>query len=160
VGRSRELAVLEELLEQVTAGQGQVVGLVAEAGAGKSRLLYEFRQRLYSQRVTYLEGRCLSYGRSIPYHPIIDIVRHNCGITDADSPAAIAEKVRVALREVGLEAEDAAPYLLQLLGVKDGTEGLARLTPEAIKTHTFDTLKQMSLQGSQRRVSGCPKSNS
>ncbi len=151
VGRSRELAVLEELLEQVTGGQGQVVGLVAEAGAGKSRLLYEFRQQLHTRLVTYLEGRCLSYGRSIPYHPIIDIVRHHCGITDADSPAAITEKVRVTLHEVGLEAEDAAPYLLQLLGVKDGTEGLARLTPEAIKTHTFDTLKQMSLQGSQRR---------
>jgi class 3 adenylate cyclase len=151
VGRSRELAVLEELLEQVTAGQGQVVGLVAEAGGGKSRLLYEFRQRLHTRQVTYLEGRCLSYGRSIPYHPIIDIVRHNCGITDTDSPATITEKVRIALHEVGLEAEDATPYLLQLLGVKDGTEGLTRLTPEAIKTHTFDTLKQISLQGSQRR---------
>jgi class 3 adenylate cyclase/tetratricopeptide (TPR) repeat protein len=151
VGRSRELAVLEELLEQVVAGQGQVVGLVAEAGAGKSRLLYEFRQRLHTRWVTYLEGRCLSYGRSIPYHPIIDIVRHNCGITDTDSPAAVTEKVRLALHEVGLEAEDTAPYLLQLLAVKDSTEGLARLTPEAIKTHTFDTLKQMSLQGSQRR---------
>jgi tetratricopeptide (TPR) repeat protein len=151
VGRERELAVLEELLEQVVAGQGQVVGLVAEAGAGKSRLLYEFRQRLHTRRVTYLEGRCLSYGRSIPYHPIIDIVRHNCGITDADSPAVITEKVRIALHEVGLQAEDAAPYLLQLLGVKEGTADLASLTPEATRIHTFDTLKQMSLQGSHRR---------
>jgi tetratricopeptide (TPR) repeat protein len=155
VGRERELAVLEELLEQVVAGQGQVVGLVAEAGAGKSRLLYEFRQRLHSRRVTYLEGRCLSYGRSIPYHPIIDIVRHNCGITDADGPAAVTEKVRVALHEVGLQAEDAAPYLLQLLGVQEGTADLASLTPEATRINTFDTLKQMSLQGSQRRPLIC-----
>jgi class 3 adenylate cyclase/tetratricopeptide (TPR) repeat protein len=151
VGRSRELAVLEELLEQVESGQGQVIGLVAEAGAGKSRLLYEFRQRLHIRRVTYLEGRCLSYGSNIPYHLIIDIVRHNCGITDPDSPAVITEKVRGALQEVGMDAEDAAPYLLQLLGVKDGTERLSLLTPEAIKIHTFDTLNQMSLQGSQQR---------
>jgi class 3 adenylate cyclase/tetratricopeptide (TPR) repeat protein len=151
VGRERELVVLEDLLEQVEAGQGQVVGLVAEAGGGKSRLLYEFRRRLHPRQVTYLEGRCLSYGRSIPYHPIIDIVRNNCGITDIDSPATITEKVRFALHEVEMAAEDAAPYLLHLLGVQDGTERLARLTPEAIKTHTFDTLKQMSLQGSQRR---------
>jgi predicted ATPase len=63
---------------QVESGDGQVVGIVAEACQGKSRLLYEFRQRLEGKQVTYLEGRCLSYGSSIPYHPIIDIVRHNC----------------------------------------------------------------------------------
>src|SRR5206468_11980339 len=46
VGRERELATLEALFAQVEAGQGQVVGIVAEAGGGKSRLLYEFRHRL------------------------------------------------------------------------------------------------------------------
>jgi len=62
VGRERELATLEALFAQVNGGQGQVVGIVGEAGQGKSRLLYEFRQRLQDKRVTYLEGRCLSYG--------------------------------------------------------------------------------------------------
>ncbi len=60
VGRERELTALVELLEQVESGQGQVVGIAAEAGGGKSRLLYEFRQRLVGKRVTYLAGRCLS----------------------------------------------------------------------------------------------------
>ena len=41
VGRERELATLEELFAQAESGQGQVVGVVAEAGQGKSRLLYE-----------------------------------------------------------------------------------------------------------------------
>src|SRR5439155_7725332 len=59
--------------------------------------------------------------------------------------------VRVALQEVGMETEDSAPYLLQLLGVKDGTESIRVLTPEAIRTRTFDTLRQMSLKGSQQR---------
>src|SRR5215831_6996424 len=59
VGRERELATLEAVFAQVEVGQGQVVGIVAEAGGGKSRLLYEFRQRLQDKRVTYLEGRCL-----------------------------------------------------------------------------------------------------
>src|SRR5207253_3037050 len=127
------------------------VGIVAEAGGGKSRLLYEFRQRMAEKRVTYLEGRCLSYGNTIPYHPILDVLRHNCGITETDSPEAMTEKVRVALQEVGMETEDSAPYLLQLLGVKDGTESIRVLTPEAIRTRTFDTLRQMSLKGSQQR---------
>jgi class 3 adenylate cyclase/predicted ATPase len=151
VGRERELAALVETLEQVESGQGQVIGIVAEAGGGKSRLLYEFRQRLAGKRVTYLEGRCLSYGHAMPYHPIIDLLRNNCGITDVDGPEAIAGKVQDALHEVGLDVEISAPYLLQLLGVKEGTEPLAALTPEAIKTRTFETLRQMSLHGSQRR---------
>jgi predicted ATPase len=151
VGRERELATLEEIFAQVERRHGQVVGIVAEAGGGKSRLLYEFRQRLQDRRVTYLEGRCVSYGSSIPYHPLIDVLRHNCGILETDSPETIIEKVHVALHEVGMDAEASAPYLLQLLGVKEGTEPLAVLTPEAIRTRTFETLKQMSLNGSQRR---------
>jgi class 3 adenylate cyclase len=86
VGRERELATLEAVFAQVEVGQGQVVGIVAEAGGGKSRLLYEFRQRLQDKRVTYLEGRCLSYGSSMPYHPLIDVLRHNCGISETDTP--------------------------------------------------------------------------
>jgi class 3 adenylate cyclase len=151
VGRAQELATLEEVFAQVESGKGQIIGIVAEAGGGKSRLLYEFRQRLADKRLTYLEGRCLSYGSTIPYHPIIDIVRHNCGITESASPETSSDKVRVALQEVGMDAEESAPYLLQLLGVKAGTEALALLTPEAIRARTFDTLRQMSLQGSQRR---------
>src|SRR5262249_10487943 len=151
VGRERELATLEAVFTQVASGQGQVVGIVAEAGGGKSRLLYEFRQCLQDKRVTYLEGRCLSYGSTMPYHPLIDILRHNCGISETDSPETIHAKVRLALHEVGMDAEVSAPYLLHLLGVQDGTERLAPLTPEAIRTRTFDTLKQMSLKGSQQR---------
>ena len=151
VGRERELATLEALFTQVESGQGQVVGIVAEAGGGKSRLLYEFRQSLQDKRVTYLEGRCLSYGSSIPYHPLIDVLRHNCGIGETESPETIIEKVHIALHEIGMDAEASASYLLQLLGVKEGTESIATFTPEAIRTGTFDTLKQMSLRGSQQR---------
>lgn len=151
VGRERELAVLDELFEQVESGNGQVVGIVAEAGTGKSRLLYEFRQRLQDKQAMYLEGRCLSYGSTIPYHPIVDVVRNNCGITEGDSSETILDKVRSALQEVEMAANESAPYLLQLLGVKESAEPIAILTPEAVRTRTFETLKQMSLKGSQQR---------
>lgn len=150
VGRERELVALDELLTQVEAGHGQVVGIVAEAGGGKSRLLHEFHQRLHDRRVTYLQGFCVSYGSTLPYHPIIDWVRHNCGITETDRPEAIIDKVRDALQEVGLDAAALTPYLLHLLGVQDSTESIAILTPEAIQSRIFATLTQMSLHGSQR----------
>src|SRR4029453_14286914 len=108
VGRERELATLEAVFTQVESGQGQVVGIVAEAGGGKWRLLFEFCHRLQEKGVTYLEGRCLSYGSTIPYHPLIDVLRHNCGISETDHPEAITEKVHLALHEVGMDAEDSA----------------------------------------------------
>jgi class 3 adenylate cyclase len=150
VGRERELTTLEALFTQVEAGHGHVVGIVAEAGGGKSRLLYEFRQRLQDKRVTYLEGRCLSYGSSVPYHPIIDLARQHCAIAEGDNAETMLEKVRCALQKVGMDTEESAPYLLQLLGVKEGTASIAAFTPEVIRTRTFETLKQMSLQGSQQ----------
>ncbi len=151
VGREREVATLQELLAEVEAGRGQVVGIVGEPGVGKSRLLIEFRRSLAGRRVTYLEGRCLSFGNTIPYLPVLDIVRSNYGIVEMDDPAATAEKLRLGLGEVGLEPEAGLPYLLRLFGLADGTDQLAMLSPEAIKARTFETLCQLSLKGSQRR---------
>ena len=93
VGRERELAVLEELMAQVEAGHGRVVGVVAEAGEANPACSQVFRQRLAGARITYLAGRCLSYGSTIPYHPLIDIMRHNCGITEMDTSAILVAKV-------------------------------------------------------------------
>lgn len=60
VGRARELADLENLLSRLERGEGHVVGIVGEAGLGKSRPVHEFRKRLKSKQLTFLEGRCLS----------------------------------------------------------------------------------------------------
>jgi class 3 adenylate cyclase len=51
VGRQRELALLHDCLARAEAGRGQVVGIVGEAGVGKSRLLYEFHASLNPGRV-------------------------------------------------------------------------------------------------------------
>ena len=151
VGRARELADLETLLAQVENGQGHIVGIVGEAGLGKSRLVHEFRQHLHGKRLTYLEGRCLSYGRAIPYLPLLDLLRHNCGITEADGPEVIAAKVHRSLQEVGMTPDEWTPYLLHLFGIQEGTEPRAVLSPEAIKARTFEMIQQMSLNGSQRQ---------
>ena len=53
--------------------------------------------------VTWLEGRCLSYGRTIPYLPVLDVLRATCRIAETDAPEAVAEKLRAALAAVGLD---------------------------------------------------------
>lgn len=152
VGRERELAILHALLTQVEHGQGQVIGIVGEPGMGKSRLLLEFSHSLRAQEkaVTYLEGHCLSYCSTVPYGPVLDLLRQHCGITESDGPEGITAKVTARLRTVGMAPEEEAPYLLQLLEVPAGLERLAQLSPETLQRRTFATLRQMLLSSAQQ----------
>jgi DNA-binding NtrC family response regulator/tetratricopeptide (TPR) repeat protein len=151
VGRRHELELLQSRLAAALRGHGQVVGIGGGPGIGKSRLIFEFRQSLAGERVTFIRGRCFSYGSTIPYFPILDMFRRSYRITETDPPETISEKIRFLLQQVGMNPDECAPYLLQVLAVKEGTERLARLTPEAIKSRTLDTLRQMSLIGSRQR---------
>ena len=127
VGRDRELGILREALQQAEAGRGQVVGVVGEPGVGKSRLLFEFRRLLQGHDATYLEGWCLSFGQSIPYLPLQDVLRTSCGITAADSPAQVAQRLKAVLQQAGLAQDELAPYLMQALGMAEGTESLNQI---------------------------------
>jgi DNA-binding NtrC family response regulator/predicted ATPase len=151
VGRERELAILHDLLTMVEGGRGQVVGLFGEPGMGKSRLLWEFRRQLAEPRVTYLEGRCFAYGLGIPYLPILEILRQHFGVAEVDPPETVAEKVCCGLQSEGMDPEAGAPYLLHMLGIKQGVDRVASLTPAAIKARTFETLCQLSLNASRRQ---------
>jgi class 3 adenylate cyclase/tetratricopeptide (TPR) repeat protein len=151
LGRSRHLASLRDLFEQARDGEGQAVGIVGEPGIGKTRLVREFRRSLHDSRATLLEGRCLSYGRATPYLPLIDLVRANCAVEEGEEPAVTEMKVRAGLDEVGVDPHERAPLLLAMLGVPSGAEALADVSPEAVKTRTFETLLQMSVAGARRR---------
>src|SRR5262249_40094162 len=94
VRRERGLVTLHSLVGRVQGGRGQVVGVVGEPGMGKSRLLEEFRRSLLGQPVIYLEGRCLSYSTAIPYGPVLELLRANCGISETEGPEALTEKIR------------------------------------------------------------------
>lgn len=152
VGRDRELAALHALLGQVEEGAGQVIGLVAEPGMGKSRLLREFCRSLDKDRALYLEGHCLSYGGTTPYLPIIDVLRQAWGIVEGDSHDAVVAHVQDALQQAGLASEENIAYLLHLLGVQDARRTLSHLTPDAIKSRTFALLRQLCFAASRAQA--------
>ncbi|MBI4962347.1 MAG: AAA family ATPase, partial [Desulfomonile tiedjei] len=89
IGRERELELLLDAFERAKAGRGQAVSIMGEAGVGKSRLLYEFRKAVANEDILFLEGKCLSYGRGVAYHPIIDILKSNFGIDDGEADANV-----------------------------------------------------------------------
>jgi DNA-binding NtrC family response regulator/tetratricopeptide (TPR) repeat protein len=151
VGRAQEMAVLRSRLDAAQRGRGQVVTITGDAGIGKSRLLFEFRQSLAGQPIVCVEGHCLSYGTSTPYLPVLAIVRAGFRISEADDAEAVAAKIRRGLERIGMAPDTHAPYLLHLLGFKSGTEALEGLPPDTIKTHTFDLIRRMSLASSAQQ---------
>ncbi len=151
VDRESELAILNNFLQQVENGRSQAIGVVGEPGIGKSRLLAEFHRQLSPGRITWVEGRCVSYGTAIPYWLLLDLLRSNCGIVETDAPEVIIEKVRCGLQEVGMNPDQDGPILLHLLGVADTGGSPALSNPEAVKLKAFEIFRQLSVRGSRLR---------
>jgi class 3 adenylate cyclase len=94
IGRERELELLIDAYKRAKGGRGQAFSIIAEAGLGKSRLLYEFRKAISNEAVTFLEGKSLSYSRGVAYHPVKDILKANFDLKEKDSDLEIIEKVK------------------------------------------------------------------
>ena len=151
VGREREFEILWDCFERSKEGKGQALSIVAEAGLGKSRVLYEFRKSLANEGVTFLEGRCVSYGQNIPYLPAIDILKDNFRIDIDDRPEEIQEKVKRGLRQIDAELDQTLPYFLELFDLENGFEALKTIDPEIKRRKTFEAMRGLALRGSQVR---------
>jgi class 3 adenylate cyclase/tetratricopeptide (TPR) repeat protein len=151
VGRERERELLLDAFERARQGRGQAVSIISEAGMGKSRLLYEFRKAILNEDVTFLEGKCLSFGRGVAYQPITDILKSNFDIREDDWDPVIRKKVTQGLEAISVEEGPALPYLLELLSVKDSGIEKITMSPEGKKDKTIETLKRIILKGSEIR---------
>ena len=141
--------MLHERLAYATQGQGQVIGILGEPGMGKSRLLYEFAQRLRGCAVTYREGHCFAYSNVTPYLPVRELLRQSCGILEPDSPEDITRKVHAYLQQAGVTSAADLPLLLQLLDVPIHTEHTDQMSPQAQRSRTFALLWQVFLHDSR-----------
>ena len=151
VGRERELELLLDGFQRAKLGKGQAFSIVSEAGCGKSRLLYEFRKAVANEDVTFLEGKCLSYSRSVAYHPVIDILKSNFDIREGEGDSKITEKVKRGLKIIGVDEASTLPYLLELLSVKDSGIDQISMSPEAKKDRIIEAIKRIVIKGSEIR---------
>src|SRR5262249_358069 len=108
VGRERELGLLLDVLAGAQAGKGQVAFVVGGPGMGKSRLLFELRQRV-GEGVTWQEGHCLSFGRAMAFHPFVDLIRRWFVIEESDDEVAMAAKIAAGLRDIGDDLVSISP---------------------------------------------------
>jgi adenylate cyclase len=131
VGREREMATLEEALERALGGEGAVVGVVAEAGVGKSRLCHEFAERCRADGIPVFDAQGESHGQGIPYMPVLQMLRSYYGILDADPEQTAREKIAGRALLIDPTLADDLPLLFDFLGVPDPERPVPQLSPEA-----------------------------
>jgi class 3 adenylate cyclase/tetratricopeptide (TPR) repeat protein len=149
VGRERELETLRQCFERAKAGHGHMVFVVGDAGIGKSRLLHEFRGRL-GDEATWVEGRCISFGQSMPFHPIIDMVKRTFRIEEADPASVIANKLERGVILLGEDLRPILPYLYHLLSIDPG-EAVATMDPQQRRGEVFAALQRLLVRASEVR---------
>jgi class 3 adenylate cyclase/tetratricopeptide (TPR) repeat protein len=130
VGREAELARLDDALNRAKSGQAAAVGVVAEPGIGKSRLCLEFSQRCRAENLEVFEAQAQAHGKSIPFMPILQMLRSFYGIGDQDPEQMAREKIagRSLLLDPGFAAD--LPLVFDFLGVPDPERPVPKMNPE------------------------------
>ena len=142
VGRTAELTQLEACYRRL-GNRAQIVSVVGDAGAGKSRLVYEFKRSLAGEPVVFFEGRCSSLGRTVAYFPFLTMFKHYFGLAAGESPETVCAKVAA---RIGVPVERIArgyPLLSRFLSL---TLGEGRGAPvDELKRESFDAIAGLVL---------------
>jgi class 3 adenylate cyclase/tetratricopeptide (TPR) repeat protein len=149
VGRETEIAALAHARARASAGHGQVVALVGEAGVGKSRLVYECLHTHHTHDWLVLESASVSYGKATPYSPVIDLLKRYCHVEERDDPRTIRAKVTGQVLTLDPALRDTVPALLALLDALPDDSPFQQLDPPQRRQRTLDALKRMLLRESQ-----------
>jgi class 3 adenylate cyclase len=147
VGRDREMEALRRAAEQSKSGDGQIVGVVAEPGVGKSRLFYEFKATSQSGWMV-LEALSVPYGKASAYLPVVDSLHAYFRITADDDQRTRREKINGRIVTLDLALEDTRPYLFALLGLDEGDNLLGQMDVQTRRRRTQEAIKRVLLRES------------
>jgi class 3 adenylate cyclase/tetratricopeptide (TPR) repeat protein len=123
VGREVERGILQGLFERAARGNAvQLATLVGEPGVGKSRMVFELESFIEErpELVLWRQGRCLPYGEGITFWALGEIVKHEAGILESDTPEQAAAKLDRVMRVPDEEREWFRARLAPLVGAEGG----------------------------------------
>ena len=149
VGREDELEQMRQARDRAAVGHGQVVALVGEAGVGKSRLIWETTHSHRTQGWLILEAGSVSYGRTTPYLPVIDLLKRYFKVQDRDDSWGVREQVMVELSALDERLTPDLPAFLALIGVPVEDPHWQALDPLHRRQHTLQAVKRLLLRESE-----------
>jgi len=140
-GRADELHRLEAAYAAVLTGAGQAVLLRGEPGIGKSRLLWELKQRIpipggaaavasYTRAaVRWLSVHCQPHYQNTSLYPIIGLIEQLLGFKEDDSADVRREQITGMLAWYGLDRPTFVWLLSLLLNLPTATPAPVTITP-------------------------------
>jgi DNA-binding NtrC family response regulator/tetratricopeptide (TPR) repeat protein len=149
VGRTAELESLRAASARAAQRHGQIVGVLGEAGVGKSRLLQEAARQLHGWLILAAGGA--PYAKNTSYFPVIELLKSFCQIQDADTAPEIREKVTRMLPPAAGEPDRVLPPVLDLLGALPADDAFRQADPPQRRQRTVAALKQVVLAASAIR---------
>jgi class 3 adenylate cyclase/tetratricopeptide (TPR) repeat protein len=151
VGRSEEMQRLVRALDETRAARGQVVGVIGEAGVGKSRLLWEFIHSDHTQGCSVLEGQSASYAKEVSYAPIIDMLKKYFEIQERQDQDEIRAQVANHLHMCDSSLGPFVSAFLALLDIPVDDPEWVALDPLLRRARTIDGIQRLLLLESQRQ---------
>lgn len=150
VGRDKELDMLRLNLLKVVNGEGSIVSVTGEAGIGKSRLIGELKRMEDFRKVALFEGRALSIGKNLSYHPIADCLKNWAGIKDDTVETESLYKLEQAIRNIYKDGVgEILPFIASLLGMKlpeKYAERLKNIGGEAMERLILKSLRELMIK--------------
>lgn len=144
VGRDEELRMLLRRWELALEGDGQAVLLSGEAGVGKSRILRALQDSLADSLTNRVLYYCSPYHRSSAFHPAIEQLERVTRIETAQTPREKLYALEDLLNGLGLEVNQVAPFLAELLSIpSEGIYPALTLTPEQLRLRTLDVMVEI-----------------
>src|SRR3954453_9321399 len=110
LGRDRQLAAATRAIGDVRRGSGRVLGLLGEAGLGKSAMLAEIGERARAAGLRVVAGRGAEHERDVPFGVMCDALGELAG---APGDVPVGERFR-RHRAVAAGLERLAPVALLL----------------------------------------------
>jgi len=150
VGREREIGAMAGALEHARAGHGQIVAAVGEAGAGKSRLMYEFKDTI-PDGCKVLEASSVSHGKASAWLPVIELLKSYFEIADEDDDSRRSAKVEAKMRGLDPALAETLPYILSLLVIAGAGASLAMMDAQIRRRRTLEAVKRIIIRESLKQ---------
>jgi class 3 adenylate cyclase/predicted ATPase len=147
VGRQAELDEMNRALELAQSGHGQIVGVVGDAGLGKSRLFHQFKSSL-GGGVRMLETSGIAHAERWVYLPLMELLQKYFNLQRSDETDQRRGKIEHRLSELDPALLDTVPYLNALLGVPEADDPIAGMDRQLRKQRTLDTIKRLLVRES------------
>ena len=150
VGREAEMALLRSRWDLARQGRGQLVGVVGEPGAGKSRLLLELTRTLDPDAARVLRVAMLASDDPSRGRPAAALVGLLFGVEAGDPAVEVRDAVASRLRELGLE-EALLPPLAALLEIDITDAEWEPLPPASRARRMLEALRRVIVRESLAR---------